>query len=337
MQALLRSRTMPDERDRKLAHRQADILLGMLQGHDTSGRAAVEAMLAKMDSIAEPMTEVDPVIRPTPILPTPPASFQPSPIPDWVHEPLVKINSVAAVPSIRVNDSPFARLRAVAGFGFAVARADGRIAASERKQIRAFLERRFASDADLAAQLDKVLTEVGSDVPTLGDALWDVRKIVPADRWPELYQFAVSVVDAAGERNVREVECLTRVAEELGIGAGPVTSRAARVEIQAQSIASTDGTLTDFDCREALEIAQATVLSVDLIRRQFHLLSDRFAPERFGTLGVEFTQKAAERRARAEQAARQLLSEYNEPLETTVATPPTDPRHNPDLDDAFRD
>ena len=100
-------------------------------------------------------------------------------------------------------------------------------------------------------------------------------------------------------------------------------------------VPATVATLTDLDCRLALDIAAATPLSVDLIRRQYRLLSDRFAPERFASHGPDFEKMAADKRLLVERAARHLLAEYNEPLEPPVAAPPTDLRHNPDLDDVF--
>jgi uncharacterized tellurite resistance protein B-like protein len=227
--------------------------------------------------------------------------------------------------------SPVDQLRAVAAFGYAVAKADGRIAASERRQVRAFVERRYACAADLAKQLDTLLAEVESRIPSLHDAIVDIKRMIPNAAWPELYQFAVSVADAAGERNTREIECLARVAEELGIGVKPATPP----EPAPAPTPVADAPLTENDCRLALEIAPETPLSVDLVRRQYRLLSDRFAPERFASHGPEFIRMAAEKRERVERAARHLLAEYNEPLEPPAAAPPTDLRHNPDLDEVF--
>src|SRR5207249_860361 len=96
-----------------------------------------------------------------------------------------------------------------------------------------------------------------------------------------------------------------------------------------------DAPLTEPDCRLALEIAPETPLSVDLIRRQYRLLSGRFAPEKFANHGPEFVQMAADKRDKAERAARHLLAGYNEPLEPPTPPPPADLRHNPDLDDVF--
>lgn len=230
------------------------------------------------------------------------------------------------------EDSPLGRLRVVAGFGLAVAKADGRIAAAERRQVRAFLARRYAPTADLVSQLDPLLAEIENDLPTLGDALWNVRRVVPESAWPDLHQFAVSVADASGgERNAREAECLARIAEELGIGPrSPLPGPAVPTPAP-----SSNTPLTEADCRAALDIDPGVALNVDLIRRQYRLLAERFAAQKFASHGPEFARMAAEKRERVERAARQLLAGYNEPLETPKAEPPADPRHNPDLDAVF--
>jgi uncharacterized tellurite resistance protein B-like protein len=223
------------------------------------------------------------------------------------------------------------KLRTVVGFGLAVAKADGRIATAERKQVRAFAERRYTTP-DLATKLDSMLADVEADLPTLGDALWEVKRTTPPDAWPELYQFAVSVADAAGERNTREVECLARVAEELGIGVKPPPAHVPAPVV----VSEPDAPLTEPECRAALDIGPEIPLNLDLIRRQYRLLSDRFAADKFTNHGPEFVKMAAEKREKAERAARHLLTGYNEPLEPPAAPPPPrDMRHNPDLDDVF--
>src|SRR5205814_7273326 len=133
-------------------------------------------------------------------------------------------------------------------------------------------------------------------------------------------QFAVSVADAAGERNTREVECLARVAEELGVGIKPPPPH-----VPAPVVATElDAPLTEPDCRLGLEIAPDTPLSVDLIRRQYRLLTDRFAPEKFANHGPEFAQMAADKRERAERAARHPRAGCNEPLAPPAPPAPSD-------------
>jgi uncharacterized tellurite resistance protein B-like protein len=257
----------------------------------------------------------------TPALPARPAS------------PSLRASGSAGTLPVPVSDaSPLVRLRSVAGLGLAVAKADGRVAAAERKQVRVFLERRYATDPELAHKVESLLAEVEADLPTLGDALWEIKRTIPTDAWPELYQFAVSVADAAGERNTREVECLARVAEEFGIGVKPPPAHVPAPVV----VGEPDAPLTEPECRVALDIGPEIPLSVDLIRRQHRLLVDRFAPERFANHGPEFVKMAADKREKAERAAQHLLAGYNEPLEPPAAPPPpSDLRHNPDLDDVF--
>ncbi|HVK13961.1 MAG TPA: helix-hairpin-helix domain-containing protein [Gemmataceae bacterium] len=267
-----------------------------------------DAVMAEPMDLPAPPPEL-PIAKLDPV-PTPVASPPPPPAPEV---------------------TPFDRLKAAARFGYAIARADGRIAAAERKQIRAFLERRYARDPGLAGRLDPLVSQVEADVPALGDALWDVKAAIPAADWPDLYQFAAAVADAAGVRNTREIECLARVAEGLNINTtpSPVVTPAATPQVAAAA------TISDSEARAVLEIADHVPLSADLVRRQYRLLVDRFDPSKFAGHGTEFTSMAAEKRARVEQAARHLLAEYNEPLDVPTAPAPADPRHNPDLDAVF--
>ena len=316
--------------------------IGYLRGRKPAGlsdelmsRPVVEVVVE-----APPLAEIVAPVSVTPPSAAVDATAMPLTAPPVSAAP--RADPVKLVPP--VDDSPLGRLRVVAGFGLAVAKADGRIAASERKQVRAFLARRYASTPELAGRLDALLTGLEGNLPTIGDALWDVRRLIPAESWPELYQFAVSVADSAGERKAREIECLARIAEELGVG--PATA-AANIPARAERAASADAAipaalptdqntpLSEADCRGALEIAADIPLTVDLIRRQHRLLSDRFAPDKFGAHGPEFVQIATAKLDRVDRAARQLLSAYNEPLEPPAAQPPADLRHNPLLDELF--
>lgn len=229
--------------------------------------------------------------------------------------------------------TPADRLRAAAAFGFAIAKADGRVAAAERKQIRAFLERRYAPEPALAVGLDSLLKAVERGLPTLGESLATVRQTIPATDWPELYQFAGSVVDAAGVRNTREIECLARVAEALGLDVKPTAPPPPPAPLPMST--PTTAPPSDDDARAVLEIAPGVPLSADLVRRQYYLLTDRFDPAKFAGHGAEFSHMAAEKRARVAQAARHLLAAYNQPLDVPAPARPADPRHNPDLDAVF--
>jgi hypothetical protein len=86
----------------------------------------------------------------------------------------------------------------------------------------------------------------------------------------------------------------------------------------------------------ALEIEPSTRLSGDLIRRQFNLLSGRYAAEKFDAMGLEFVAVAQSKRTAIREAAAALLEPLGEKLEQPapgIVQPEL--RHNPDLDDVF--
>jgi hypothetical protein len=90
------------------------------------------------------------------------------------------------------------------------------------------------------------------------------------------------------------------------------------------------------DQRSVLEIDPALPLTPDLIRRQFRLLTERYAPEKFATVGAEFVAIAQGKRSAVRAAAAALLAPLGEPLEPPAApAAPTELRHNPDLDAMF--
>jgi hypothetical protein len=84
-----------------------------------------------------------------------------------------------------------------------------------------------------------------------------------------------------------------------------------------------------------LEIDLSTPPSSELIRRQYNLLSERFAASKFENMGAEFVAMAEAKRSAILAAAGALLAELGEKLETQTAAPPQDLRHNPDLDAMF--
>jgi hypothetical protein len=85
-----------------------------------------------------------------------------------------------------------------------------------------------------------------------------------------------------------------------------------------------------------LEIDPAVPLSADLVRRQYHLLRERYVPEKLAPFGPDFVALARAKRAAVEAAANDLLGSLGARLED--APPPAAPRDlrdNPDLDAVF--
>src|SRR5262249_14145971 len=82
-----------------------------------------------------------------------------------------------------------------------------------------------------------------------------------------------------------------------------------------------------------LEIDPAAPVRADLVRRQFHLLSERYAPDKFQAMGPEFIAMAETKRAALQAAATALLEQWGEKLQSnSVPEKPSELRHNPDLD-----
>jgi hypothetical protein len=87
-----------------------------------------------------------------------------------------------------------------------------------------------------------------------------------------------------------------------------------------------------------LEIDPAAPLSADLIRRQYHLLSERYDSAKFEAAGPEFVAMAQSKREALRAAATALLGPLGEKLEVAPpAAESRDLRHNPDLDALFGD
>ncbi len=85
-----------------------------------------------------------------------------------------------------------------------------------------------------------------------------------------------------------------------------------------------------------LEIDAATPLSADLIRRQFNLLSERYAADKFESMGEEFVAMAQSKREAIRAAAGALLEPLGELLEASAGENAVQSlRHNPELDDVF--
>jgi hypothetical protein len=86
-----------------------------------------------------------------------------------------------------------------------------------------------------------------------------------------------------------------------------------------------------------LEIDPALALAADLVRRQYNLLSERYAPEKFTAAGAEFVAVAQKKRAAVLAAATELLHGFGEAVDVAPAAAPAkeELRHNPDLDAMF--
>ena len=246
-----------------------------------------------------------------------------------------ELNRPAVAPSAASPEYPgLARMRAVIGFGFAIAKADGKVAQAERKKIRAYLDETFAHDPVLLRNIDPAIEQIEKAIPDEDEAVAGVRDFPISER-TTLYRWAERIADASGERNQRERDALARIAKDLGI----ILSESERPGLPRPSeMANEDGRDKpgrSLDPRAILEIEPCTPLDADLIRRRYAMLTDKLDPVKAAAFGPEFARMAEEKRIRIHTAAETLIARFNEPLEKVIAPPSSDLRHNPDLDDVF--
>jgi uncharacterized tellurite resistance protein B-like protein len=287
----------------------------------------IQSVLARQRGKVEPIVPLPPVPAASPAVARPapqPAAFPPvaapaaTPPADLFHAEMYGgpgSGSAAA-------DHPWLpKLVAVARFGFAVARADGRVAQAEKKVIRGFLAERFGHDAALARHIDPLMERTEAAVPAEAEAVAAVVSATTADERPALYWFAERIADASGPRNQREQDVLARVAAAFGV----TTVATAPPPPPEPAIAD--------DPKAVLEIDAGTPVTPDLVRRRYALLTDKLDPAKAAALGPEFARMAEEKRTQLRAAAEALLA--GEPLEKAGPQTPADLRHNPDLDDVF--
>jgi uncharacterized tellurite resistance protein B-like protein len=94
--------------------------------------------------------------------------------------------------------------------------------------------------------------------------------------------------------------------------------------------------LSEKECLNLLEIPSGTPISADLIRRQFNLLSQRFASEKLASLGADFVKLAELKFTDVRRAAEIVLLGLGEKLEIKpIEAAAQELRSNTDLDDVF--
>jgi uncharacterized tellurite resistance protein B-like protein len=220
-------------------------------------------------------------------------------------------------------------LEQLVAFAWAVARADGRVARAEREAIEAFLRRRYGEDR---TQLNRALN-LCAFYETAAIDVEACLKILEShgsdDDRRALFDFAVTIADATGTRNEREAAFLERVAAALCV---PLTNApVGSATTKSPSPPATSRT----EMLAILEIDSAVTPTAGLVRRQFNLLAERYAPERVAH-AADLQEIARAKLTAVRTAATALLAEWNEPLEEETPAPaPAELRHNPDLDALF--
>ena len=276
-----------------------------------------------------PATTVIPVLKPVapdirPVLPLAAKRAGDKP----VSQPVVDLfkQALSSTPTTASEHPLLPKLRAYCAFALVVAKADGRIAKSERAVVRELLASTFGHDATLVRFMDPVMEQTEKNVPDEDDALSAILKMTTPDERRMLFAVAERIADAAGERGAREVDALRRIATAL-----QVTISSVVVEPTGDSRPP-----LGWNPRAVLEIDPTAQLSVELIRRRYLILTERADPAKAAALGPEFAAMAEAKRADLRKAALEMIAPFGEPLDPPAAPPKSsDIRHNPDLDDVF--
>jgi uncharacterized tellurite resistance protein B-like protein len=286
---------------------------------------------------------------------SPPASPIVAPLPISVPQPANPVDlfslpqRVSPVsPPLSVEHPELPKLRVFAGFGLMIAKADGRIAKAERAAVREFLASLFAHDPQLVRHIDPVLESAEKAIPDEQQAVGLILRNTKSDERRTVYRAAERIADACGNRNRQEIETLDRVAAALGVETAPKPvvrpepPKPAASSLTYQQTHAVPPVLPSPppppapNHRAILEIETGMELTVELIRRRFTMLFERSDPAKAALLGPEFAAMAEKKRADVRHAAESLLAPFGAPLEPPAAPPPpSDIRHNPDLDDIF--
>lgn len=218
------------------------------------------------------------------------------------------------------------KLRAFVRFGLVAARADGRIAASEKKAIREFLTETFGHDAALLRHVDPLMERTEKDTEAEVDVFAAVLSVTTEGERFTVVRFAERVLDSTGKRTAKKKQFRERLVASLNV-IDPV-SREAKSSVKTPT--------PTIDPRIVLEIDAGAELSPELIRRKYAMLSDKLNAGKATAMGTDFARLASDKRTALRTAAEALIAPFGVPLDPPAAPPPpADIRHNPDLDDIF--
>lgn len=218
-------------------------------------------------------------------------------------------------------------------FAFAIARSDGKLS----KKERALIDEHFARVAPGSARIASWCNEFESGTLDLETCLQQLARLPEPDR-RDLLDLANRLVDASG-RSSRKDELLQRVAWEWQLAplAASRSPAAPATSSSSPSLEPGDAKPQAADPRVALEIDAHVPLTPELVRRQYNLLMERYAPDKFDHLGNDFRIMAQTKRDAVQSAATQVLSVMGEPLQPPKSDGPSELRRNPDLDAVFGD
>jgi len=211
----------------------------------------------------------------------------------------------------------------------AVARTDGRIAERERRLVEDHLRRRYQYNPALYNRARVLCAHFESASIDMDRCLQGITELFTVPHRTALVQVACEVAATSGGVNQRENGLLSKVCTRLGIAmpTGPTPP--------PEPPTACEPPLDENIWLATLEIESGVNWTPELVRRQYHLLTARFQPTKVQGMGPEFAAMAEQKHLAVRTAAEGLLGKLDLKLEEEKPPPPTDLRHNPDLDALF--
>jgi uncharacterized tellurite resistance protein B-like protein len=267
--------------------------------------------------------------------------------------------SRSAVPreAAMVDDTQLLLMELTIKFAFGVARADGPVAPVRRDLIHEHVAKRFGYNRALLNRAEAYCAHFEAAAIDLEDCLRQIKERFTGEHRAALIRFAVQIAGASPSGKAKAMPFLQRLAQRLGVrlvyptptkesqparpmatapAVGPPISTPGPVAAMQPTAAPESAVATREESLRLLEIAPNTVLSPELIRRQWNLLSGRWNREKVVTRSPEVVRMAEEKLAKLRRAAEKLLAPFHQELEPMpAAAPASDPRENKDLDDVF--
>jgi hypothetical protein len=231
--------------------------------------------------------------------------------------------------------------------GYAVARADGRLAQAEQTTIEQYFQNRYQHNAAMLNRARSLIAHYTKAPIDINDLVRRIKSACAPETLVSLLEFGRSVV-MAGSPNTKKIVCYEQMGRELAmtlpsfsgvesseVEAGPRFTPTPLITRQKETLPANPAFSSRKQWLEALEIDPEVIPTAELVRRQYNKLAERFSAAKVTHLGADFERLAAERHTAARMAAEGFMKEFSEPLDLPEPAPPASIRENRELDELF--
>jgi predicted flap endonuclease-1-like 5' DNA nuclease len=259
-------------------------------------------------------------------------------------------------------------MEATIQLAFLAARVDGSANPRANALIQEHMRKRYAYDVPLFNHAKGFCAHYETAAIDRDKCFRTIMELCAPDHRASLLEFIESIMTASGPLSSLTQRCLTAWRSYLGVpeparpAASPVPPDAqkrldppANVQTakdrrpptedpnkkrpespRGREVGKPPPAPTEQEYRSILEIDPSHPLSTDLVRRQYRLLQERFAPEKVHAMGGDVIATVERKRAAVRAAAAALLEKMGEKLsDDPDQRQPQELRANPDLDDVF--